>query len=120
MSQVNKSEPSQTAQIDPAKSAFPSYGEIHKALDELHVVCECATIPEVETWYRSDPFAKEARQQAIEVLSCYAHAKRERDSLIAFRESVRRIVAKPIDSSDMMDEIEQLLSHPSNKAISDG
>ena len=38
--------------------------------------------------------------------------EREREMLIGFREAVRRIAAKPIDSSDMMDEIEHLLSLP--------
>lgn len=38
------------------------------------------------------------------------YAEREREMLIGFREAVRRIAAKPIDSSDMMDEIEHLLS----------
>ncbi len=42
---------------------------------------------------------------------------REREMLIGFREAVRRIAAKPIDSSDMMDEIEHLLSLPQNKVI---
>ena len=95
-------------------SAFPSYAEIHKALDDLHIVCECATVPEVEAWYRSDTFAKEARQRAIDVLCRHTYAERERDVLIGFRETVRRIAAKPIDSSDMMDEIEHLLSLPQN------
>lgn len=36
---------------------------------------------------------------------------------IGFREAVRRIAAKPIDSSDMMDEIEHLLSLlPNNRS----
>lgn len=38
----------------PSGSAFPSYAEIHKALDELHAMCECATVPEVEAWYRGE------------------------------------------------------------------
>lgn len=97
-----------------AGSAFPTYAEIYKALDELHVVCECATVPEVETWYRGDAFAKEARQRAIDVLCRHAYAERERELLIGFREAVRRIAAKPVDSSDMMDEIEHLLSLPQN------
>ena len=91
-------------------SAFPTYAEMHKALDDLHIVCECATMPEVETWYRGDAFAKEARQRAIDVLCRHTYAEREREMLIGFREAVRRIAAKPIDSSDMMDEIEHLLS----------
>lgn len=41
----------------------------------------------------------------------------EREMLIGFREAVRRIAAKPIDSSDMMDEIEHLLSLPQNNVI---
>lgn len=94
--------------------AFPSYAEILKALDELHIVCECATVPEVETWYRCDDFAKDARQHAIDVLFRHTAAEREREVLIGFREAVRRIAAKPIDSSDMMDEIEHLLSLPQN------
>ena len=96
-------------------SAFPTYAEMHKALDDLHIVCECATMPEVETWYRGDAFAKEARQRAIDVLCRHTYAEREREMLIGFREAVRRIAAKPIDSSDMMDEIEHLLSLPQNK-----
>lgn len=95
-------------------SAFPTYAEMHKALDDLHIVCECATMPEVETWYRGDAFAKEARQRAIDVLCRHTYAEREREMLIGFREAVRRIAAKPIDSSDMMDEIEHLLSLPQN------
>ena len=43
----------------------------------------------------------------------------EREMLIGFREAVRRIAAKPIDSSDMMDEIEHLLSLPQNIRRSD-
>ena len=97
-----------------ASSAFPTYAEMHKALDDLHIVCECATMPEVEAWYRGDAFAKEARQQAIDVLCRHTYAEREREVLIGFREAVRRIAAKPIDSSDMMDEIEHLLSLPQN------
>ena len=97
-----------------ASSAFPTYAEMHKALDDLHIVCECATMPEVETWYRGDAFAKEARQRAIDVLCRHTYAEREREMLIGFREAVRRIAAKPIDSSDMMDEIEHLLSLPQN------
>ena len=96
--------------------AFPTYAEMHKALDDLHIVCECATMPEVETWYRGDAFAKEARQRAIDVLCRHTYAEREREMLIGFREAVRRIAAKPIDSSDMMDEIEHLLSLLPNKS----
>ena len=99
-------------------SAFPTYAEMHKALDDLHIVCECATMPEVETWYRGDAFAKEARQRAIDVLCRHTYAEREREMLIGFREAVRRIAAKPIDSSDMMDEIEHLLSLPQNVRVS--
>ena len=51
-----------------AGSAFPTYAEMHKALDDLHNVCECATMPDVETWYRGDAFAKEARQRALAML----------------------------------------------------
>ena len=101
-------------------SAFPTYAEMHKALDDLHIVCECATMPEVETWYRGDAFAKEARQRAIDVLCRHTYAEREREMLIGFREAVRRIAAKPIDSSDMMDEIEHLLSLPPNIPVSHG
>ncbi len=50
------------------------------------------------------------RQRAIDVLCRHTYAEREREMLIGFREAVRRIAAKPIDSSDMMDEIEHLLS----------
>ena len=46
----------------------PSYAEVLKALDDLHIVCECATNPEVDEWYRGDVFAKEARANAIAVL----------------------------------------------------
>ena len=46
----------------------PSYAEVLKALDDLHIVCECATTPEVDEWYRRDVFAKEARANAIAVL----------------------------------------------------
>ena len=99
--------------------AFPTYAEMHKALDDLHIVCECATMPEVETWYRGDAFAKEARQRAIDVLCRHTYAEREREMLIGFREAVRRIAAKPIDSSDMMDEIEHLLSLPQNTKTTD-
>ena len=40
------------------------------------------------------------------------YAKRELEMLIGFREAVRRIASNPIDSSDMMDEIDHLLSLP--------
>lgn len=40
--------------------------------------------------------------------------QRELEALIGFREAVRRIAASPIDSSDMMDEIDHLLSLPQN------
>ena len=103
-----------------AGSAFPTYAEMHKALDDLHIVCECATMPEVETWYRGDAFAKEARQRAIDVLCRHTYAEREREILISFREAVRRIADKPIDSSDMMDEIEHLLSLPQNTQVTHG
>ena len=82
-------------------SAFPTYAEMHKALDDLHIVCECATMPEVETWYRGDAFAKEARQRAIDVLCRHTYAEREREMLIGFREAVRRIAAKPIDNTKL-------------------
>jgi hypothetical protein len=52
-------------------SVPPTMEELYKALDDLHIVCECATVPEVEEWYRFDPFAQEARQNAIEVLLRY-------------------------------------------------
>ncbi len=65
-----------------------------------------------KTSKRKQAFAKEARQRAIDVLCRHTYAEREREMLIGFREAVRRIAAKPIDSSDMMDEIEHLLSLP--------
>ena len=61
----------------------------------------------------------EPRQRAIDVLCRHTYAEREREMLIGFREAVRRIAAKPIDSSDMMDEIEHLLSLPQNIRRSD-
>ena len=48
------------------------------------------------------------------ILANGEYEPRQREMLIGFREAVRRIAAKPIDSSDMMDEIEQLLSLPQN------
>ena len=48
------------------------------------------------------------------ILANGEYEPREREMLIGFREAVRRIAAKPIDSSDMMDEIEHLLSLPQN------
>lgn len=43
--------------------------QLHKALDDLHVVCECASDPVVADWYRTNTFAKEARERAITVLN---------------------------------------------------
>lgn len=48
------------------------------------------------------------------ILANGEYEPRQREMLIGFREAVRRIAAKPIDSSDMMDEIEHLLSLPQN------
>ena len=59
----------------PVGSAPPTAKELYKALDDLHIVCECATVPEVEEWYRRDPFASEARQNAINVLLRYHHSQ---------------------------------------------
>ena len=58
-------EPSELA---PSPGWAPSYAEVLKALDDLHIACECATNPEVDEWYRGDVFAKEARANAIAVL----------------------------------------------------
>ena len=46
----------------------PTVQELHHALDQLHMVCECSR-PEVYSWYCNDPFAQAARQEAIEVLN---------------------------------------------------
>ena len=59
----------------PAGSVPPTAEELYKALDDLHIACECATVPEVEEWYRGDPFASEARQNAIDVLLRYHHSQ---------------------------------------------
>ena len=52
------------------------------------------------------------------ILANGEYEPRQREMLIGFREAVRRIAAKPIDSSDMMDEIEHLLSLPQNVRVS--
>jgi hypothetical protein len=62
--------------------------ELYEALDDLHIACECATVPEVEDWYRRDPFASEARLKAIDVLLRYERcnnnsAARDRSSSTA-------------------------------------
>ena len=62
--------------LPPATGSAPSYAEVLKALDDLHIVCECAINPEVDEWYRRDEFAKQARAQAIAVL-CRARSPRE-------------------------------------------
>ena len=54
--------------LPPATGSAPSYAEVLKALDDLHIVCECATNPEVDEWYRGNIFAKEARANAIAIL----------------------------------------------------
>lgn len=43
--------------------------KLHRALDALHIACECANVPEVYEWYRSDPFATLARDRAINLLT---------------------------------------------------
>lgn len=45
----------------------PTYEELRKSLDELHIVCECSREP-IFTWYTTDVFATEARRNAIDVL----------------------------------------------------
>jgi len=54
----------------------PTYDELLKALDELHIVCETSTVPEVEDWYRNDQFASVARSNAAEILTRHAMASR--------------------------------------------
>ncbi len=63
----------------PYGSVPPTIEELHKALDELHITCECAH-PDIRDWYLSDPFAKEARQNAIEILSRYFYSQNIEDS----------------------------------------
>lgn len=60
--------PQDLAALAPLPCSAPSYAEVLKALDDLHIVCECATNPEVDEWYRRDVFAKEARANAIAIL----------------------------------------------------
>jgi len=88
---------------DPLRKAFGAHlQKCAKALHDIEWVdsCDCSPGDEVE---------------AIKAVLCrHTYAEREREMLIGFREAVRRIAAKPIDSSDMMDEIEHLLSLPQN------
>jgi hypothetical protein len=39
-----------------------------EALDKLHIACETSK-PEIYEWYLTDPFASEARENAIETLN---------------------------------------------------
>ena len=64
----------------PAGSVPPTAEELYKALDDLHIACECAIVPDVEEWYRGDLFASEARQNAIDALLRYHHSQNAEDT----------------------------------------
>lgn len=68
MNSENLTSPRTVGDLSVVGGSAPSYAEVLKALDDLHIVCECATTPEVDEWYRRDVFAKEARANAIAVL----------------------------------------------------
>ena len=43
--------------------------EMRKALDELHVVVECAPGDIIHDWYCTDPLASQARETALQILN---------------------------------------------------
>ena len=43
--------------------------EMRKALDELHVVIECAPGDIIHNWYCTDPLASQARDNALAILT---------------------------------------------------
>lgn len=43
--------------------------EMRKALDELHIVIECAQGDVIHDWYCNDPIASQAREKALQILN---------------------------------------------------
>jgi hypothetical protein len=75
---------------------MPTYDELFKALDDLHLVCECETDEAIERWYREDDLASEARKNAIDVLC--RHARATRTSSVAASQKEMKAMNKPKES----------------------
>jgi hypothetical protein len=61
--------PGNTVTADFARQLERELNDMRKALDELHVVVECATGDIIHDWYCTDPLASQARETVLQILN---------------------------------------------------